>query len=354
MHAAAVALHCVLIFLGEANPQGVCIDDTSTFPSAQNTDFPFGGLFFDDDNQIACSGQVEAWHFCYFPPLQASETVYTMELSVYERDHAFNFIIYTQKPDSVYTANFTGSELYDDGDNCKTIPLPLNDRFNVVDEDFVGVYIGEIFSSNTSIRGLRDGNILDIIGTTEDETDSVKLRYSRCQSSSHTDLVLGCYGSVPQLQLQARVVFDYQSFISTGQATTSSTQTQTMDLSRTDTIQPTTTASRQGITSYQKFATNSQPIVATSQQTSARILNYQTSSQVIPTSTPSASLPINTQSRSVSPIVPAGVVGGGLILILLSAVIITLIVFIVMHRTRKAKLELMKWRKERRHIGMGK
>ena len=344
MHAATVAIPCVLILLGKVESQGICIDDTSTYPSTQNSNFAFGGLFFDEDNPIACSGQVEAWHFCYFPPLEATETVYTVELSVYERDPIFNFIIYTQKPDSVYTANFTGSELYNDEDYCKTIPLSPNDRFSVVDEDFVGIYIGEIFSSDTTIKGLRDGNILDVIGTTGNQADTVKWRYARCQSSSHTDLVLGCYGPVPELQIQARVIFDYQSFIRAGQVmstssravpiqqATTTSSTQAMSSSRTDTIQPTTTTTVTRISNYQKIAANSQPTLA---------------------STPTASIPINTQSGSINPIVLAGAVGGGLILILLSAIIITLIVIIVVHRSRKAKLELMKWRKERRHIGMG-
>ncbi len=304
---------CFLVSLSrDVKSQEICTNDTlGNFLEAKHTDFPYGGLFVDIYNRVPCDSNVFGWQICFFPPSDNTRT-YTVELSVFKYDTPINGILYLQRPESVCNASFRGSLINGGGgmDNCRTINLPGNRRFEVKQDEFIGVYIGEV----SDFTGFRDGDILDIIGNTTNGTNSIVWRCPRQDNTiiSAFDTYTSCFGRLDNHLIQARLLIS----TSNGNGLGTIISGNDSNTPRLPTIAPT--------------ITYTQPAIA-----------------------PSQFINVTDAQQKVNILVPLSVVGACLIIILIASIISVLIVIIVHHR-RKAKLEMMRWRKERRNIMPGK
>ncbi len=305
-------IYIILVsFSRDVKSQEICTNGTlGNFPEAKHTDFLYGGLFVDIYNRVPCDSNVLGWQVCFFPPSDHREA-YAVQLSVFKHDAPINGILYLQRPESVYNASFSGASLINGGsgmDNCRTINLLENERFVVNQNEFIGVYIEEV----ADLTGFRNGYILDIIGNTTNGTESIAWR---CPRQDNTiiyalDAYSSCFGRLNNHLIQARLL------MSNGNGNTNINGNDSNTLG-----QPTTEVAD---------TSSTQPVIAPSQFMNAT----------------------DTQQRA-DVLVPLSVVGACLIVILIASIISVLIVIIV-HQRRKARLEMMRWRKERRNIMPGK
>ena len=311
-------IYILVSFSRDVKSQEICTNATlGNFPEAKHTDFLYGGLFVDIYNRVPCDSNVLGWQVCFFPPSDHREA-YAVQLSVFKHDAPINGILYLQRPESVYNASFSGASLINGGgmDNCRTISLPENEQFVVNQNEFIGVYIEEV----ADFTGFRNGYILDIIGNTTNGTKSIAWR---CPRQDNTiiyalDAYSSCFGRLNNHLIQARLL------MSNGNGNMFGTNIPGNDSNTLG--QPTTVPT---ITQTEVADTSS------TQPTPSQFMNT-----------------TNTQQRA-DILVPLSVVGACLIVLLIASIISVLTVIIV-HQRRKARLEMMRWRKERRNIMPGK
>ncbi len=351
-----------------ASQHEICSDstvDVKSFTPAKRTDYRYGGLFIDSNNRVPCDSLVTGWYICYFLPQnsQIGERYY-VQLSIFKHDLPFNGILYIQRPETTVRTYVRNTPSIDrSGDTCGTVSLPIEYQFTVYKNEFIGVYIEE----EEEGTGLREGNILDVIGNTTSKNDTVIWRCPRSDNTIITalDAYSSCFQTLSNHQVRAKLLVSTQTAAipNTGLNDTNlnlpplqpqpitSTHTSTYLVPRKPTHVDTSTVTV--TTSTQLFTTSS----TLHSKTVNKIQQLTNTQQPIKTSnTPATLLPFTNTTegqQSASVLIPLSVTGACVIAILIAAIASIGIVICVHHR-RKAKLELMKWRQERRNIMTGK
>ena len=336
--------------------EGTSCTQKPIIPEAYVSDYEYGGLFLDRYYTMDCSGYVTAWHYCYYPPRDGGifqhGINYTVELSFFQPDPIINGIQYTQKVGSAYTVVIDGA-LLRKSYACKTIYLSPSQYFYIQVGDFIGMYITEEIDPSSSTNGQRSGNILDILGTIGESSQRVSWRRLLCQNGGNHDyLPFFCLNELEGYIMDVEVDVATTIYYSNSSSITPSLSTMQYQgtITGTKSKHRNKTSTSTGIDG--QLTHTIRPSLTYSVSTfSTGFDNLPFQTQDRPIDTPILST--NSQPEKQTQLVVPLAVGLSVFVLFLIIFIVSLVVVISVCHKRKAKLALMKWRKERRHVGLG-
>ena len=112
-----------------------CALGTEGIPESDSIKTP--GLYIDVDHPAPCSGELTAWHYCYYEPFATRRITYTVQLGVWRLNPQSN--LFSKVGEMEFTERLGRRQ---DDFECDDILLQGNEYIQIEKGDYLGVILG--------------------------------------------------------------------------------------------------------------------------------------------------------------------------------------------------------------------